>query len=127
MKISAKFTEQVASIAGIHLLMFIIFLFISKHIIIPANCAPGRAIPFLLMASFIYLAFASPTIWLLMFLESIGIRCPDPVTYILIPVNSIIAAIILRGLYAGFQMARKHKAQQGGPGYPSQSVGSPDP
>ena len=127
MKMSAKFTEQVAVIAGIHLLMFIIFLFISKHIIIPANYAPGRAILFLLIASFIYLAFASPTIWLLMFLENIGIRCPDTVTYILIPVNSIIAAIILRGLYAGFQMARKHKAQQGGPGYPPQGVGSPDP
>ena len=126
MKISAKFTEQVASIAGIHLLMFIIFLFISKHIIIPANYAPGRAIPFILIASFIYLAFASPTIWLLMFLESMGIRCPDPVTYILIPVNSIIAAIILRGLYAGFQMARKHKAQQGVPGYRRQSAPQPE-
>ena len=127
MKRSIVITKQVATIAGIHLLMFIIFLFISKHITIPAKYPPGRAIPILLIASFVYLAFASPTIWLLMFLENIGIRCPDTVTYILIPVNSIIAAIILRGLYAGFQMARKHKAQQGGPGYPSQSVGSPDP
>ena len=127
MKISAKFTEQVANISGIHLLMFIIFLFISKHTIIPSNYPPGRAIPILLIVSFIYLAFASPTIWLLMFLESIGIRCPDTVTYILIPINSIIAAIIFRGLYAGFQMARKHKAQQGGPAYPPQGVGSADP
>ncbi len=75
----------------------------------------------------IYLAFTSPTIWILSFLHSIGIQCPDTITYILIPVNSIIVAIVLRGAYAGVHKLTKHKAQQAGPAYPPQGVGSADP
>ena len=125
MKRSTVITNQVATIAGIHLLLFILYLFLSKHFI-PHDYSPSLAVP-IMIATLVYIGFGSPTIWFLLYLDRIGIRCPDTITYILIPMNSIIAAIILRGLYAGFQMARKQKAQQGGPGYPPQGVGSPDP
>ena len=118
-------TAQVATIATIHLLLFILYLFLLNHFI-PHDYSPALAILYII-ATLIYLGFGSPTIWLLYYFDRIGIRYSDTITYILIPINSIIAAIILRGLYAGFQMARKHKAQQGGPGYPPQGVGSPDP
>ena len=118
-------TAQVATIAGIHLLLFILYLFLLKHII-PNDYSFALVVP-IMIATLVYVGFGSPTILILFYLDRIGIRCSDTITYILIPVNSIIAAIILRGLYAGFQMARKHKAQQGGPGYPPQGVGSPDP
>ena len=99
-----------------------LFLSLSKHFIHADS--PPLPIVLLFVGTGIYLAFASPTIWLLMFLESLGIRCPDMITYVLIPVNSIIAAIIIRGVYAGVRKLIKHKAQQGVAPYVAQSAPS---
>ena len=97
---------QVAVIACIHLLLFLIFISVSKHFIHTDSMPMPTVLMYAVAA--IYLAFTSPTIWLLSFLHSIGIQCPDTITYILIPVNSTISAIILRGAYAGVLKLIKH-------------------
>lgn len=106
MRRRSKVAIQVLVIAGIHLLVMIAFLVLLRSSVIPKDYNPSHN-PLMHVVAGVYWALTSPAIWVVGALDRVGIRCSNALVIALIPLNSIVAASLLRAVYAGVQRLKR--------------------
>lgn len=110
---------QILLIAGIHLLLAIGSLWAVSTFVL--NLYSPLRQPWTGALEVIYGALFSPLIWILALLSTAGLHWPDAITFILMPINSVLVASLLRAAYVGIRVLMKRE----GPTKPSNATSEP--